>query len=122
MDKLRLISGNCFDIPFRVRELDDDYRLYYNVKNNVIELHNLRHKPTFQLVLPYKQLDARTVEYVRRTRVDKMLDEIDGIDEYNRNLENKIINRTLDEMHKKTESIVNYMNRGGSCIPSYSEL
>lgn len=117
-----MISGNCFDIPFRVRELDADYRLYYNVKNNVIELHNLRHKPTFQLVLPYKQLDVRTVEYVRRTRVDKMLDEIDGIDEYNRNLENKIINRTLDEMHKKTESIVNYMNRGGSYIPSYSEL
>ena len=122
MEKLRLISGNCFDIPFRVRELDEDYRLYYNAKNNVIELHNLRHNPTFQLVLPYSQLDARTVEYIRRTRVDKILDEIKGIDEFNQNLENKIFNRTFDEIHKKTKSLVNYMNRGGSYIPSYSEL
>lgn len=122
MKELRLISTNCYNIPERVRELDDDYRLYYNVRRNVIELHNLRHNPTFQLVLPYSQLDTRTIEYIRRTRVDKIINEIKEIDEYNNNLENKLINQTLDEIHEKTKSVINYMNRGGSQIPSYSEL
>ncbi len=122
MKELRLISTNCYNIPERVRELDDDYRLYYNVRRNVIELHNLRHIPTFQLVLPYSQLDTRTIEYIRRTRVDKIINEIKEIDEYNNNLENKLINQTLDEIHEKTKSVKNYMNRGGSQIPSYSEL
>lgn len=122
MKELRLISTNCYNIPERVRELDDDYRLYYNARKNVIELHNLRHKPSFQLVLPYKQLDARIIEYIRRTRVDRIIDEIKEIDEYNNILENKLINQTLDEMHEKTKSVINYMNRGGSEIPSYSEL
>ncbi len=122
MKELRLISTNCYNIPERVRELDDDYRLYYNVRRNVIELHNLRHIPTFQLVLPYSQLDTRTIEYIRRTRVDKIINEIKEIDEYNNNLENKLINQTLDEIHEKTKSVINYMNRGGSQIPSYSEL
>lgn len=122
MNELRLIEGNCFDIPSRLRELDDDYRLYFNAKKCVIELHNLRQSPTFQLVLPFKQLDSRVVEYVRKTRVDKILSEIEEIDEYNERLQEKLINQTLDEMHEKTKSIVNYMNRGGSQIPSYSEL
>ncbi len=122
MKELRLISTNCYNIPERVRELDDDYRLYYNVRRNVIELHNLRHNPTFQLVLPYSQLDTRTIEYIRRTRVDKIINEIKEIDEYNNNLENKLINQTLDEIHEKTKRVINYMNRGGSQIPSYSEL
>lgn len=122
MFELRLISSNCFDIPNRVRELDEDYRLYYNAKKNLIELHNIRFKPSFQLVLPYSQLDSRTIDYIRQTRVENILSEIEGIEEYNCNLENKIINQTLDEMHAKSKSLINYMNRGGSEIPSYSEL
>lgn len=122
MNELRLISSNCFDIPKRIRELDDNYRLYYNVRKNVIELHSLRRNPTFQMVMPYKQLDARAVDYVRRTRVDKILDEINQIDEYNQKLEEKIINQTMDEFNTKMKSVVNYMNRGGSELPSYSEL
>lgn len=122
MTELRLISGNCFDIPQRIRALDDDYRLYYNVRKNVIELHHIRSHPTLQLVLPYRQLDARAVEYVRRTRVDKIMAEIESIDEYNQKLQDTLISRTLDEIHIKTKCVVNYMNRGGSQIPSYSEL
>lgn len=92
------------------------------MRKNVIELHSLRRNPSFQMVMPYKQLDARAVEYVRRTRVDKILDEINQIDEYNQKLEEKIINQTMDEFNTKMKSVVNYMNRGGSELPSYSEL
>lgn len=122
MHELILISHNCFDIPERIREIDDDYRLFYNCKKNIIELHNLKCKPTFQLAMPFRQLDSRAIEFVWRTRLDKILSEIENIDSYNKNLEERLINKTLDEMHTKTKSVVNYMNRGGSKIPSYSEL
>lgn len=122
MKGLRLISGNCFDIPQRLRGIDDDYRIYYNPQRAVFELHNLRHVPTLQLVLPYSQLDCRTVEYVRRTRIDRIMSEIEGIDEHNQMLEQRLVNQTLDEIHQKTKDIINYMNRGGSEIPPYSML
>lgn len=122
MNELRLIAGNVFDIPQRLMEIDESYRLYYNAKRNVIELHNINYNPSFQLVLPFEQLDSRVVDYVRRTRVDKIIAELKGIDEYNQSLEQKLINQILDEFHTKTKSLINYMNRGGSQIPSYSEL
>ena len=122
MCELILISHNCFDIPERIREIDDDYRLFYNCKKNVIELHSLKCNPTFQLIMPFAQLDSRAVEFVRRTRMDKILSEIEQIDNFNQSLEQRLIDKTLDEIHTKTKSVVNYMNRGGSYIPSYSEL
>ncbi len=72
--------------------------------------------------MPFAQLDSRAVEFVRRTRMDKILSEIEQIDNFNQSLEQRLIDKTLDEIHTKAKSVVNYMNRGGSQIPSYSEL
>lgn len=82
----------------------------------------MRFKPTFQIVLPFCQLDSRAVDYVNNTRVEKCLADIKNIDEHNEMLEMKLINSAVDEMQNKTKSLMNYLDRGGSEIPSWQEM
>ncbi|MCH5151346.1 MAG: hypothetical protein J1F65_01655 [Clostridiales bacterium] len=64
-----LITNDLFDIAWRLRQVCDDYRVYYNVEKNRYEVHNSK-KNTLEFVVPYGELDARTVEYARYSRVE----------------------------------------------------
>ena len=64
-----LITNDLFDIAWRLRAINDDYRVYYNVEKGRYEVHS-SNKNTLEFVVPYDQLDARTVEYARYSRVE----------------------------------------------------
>ena len=64
-----LITNDLFDIAWRLRAVNDNYLVYYNVEKQRFEVHN-SNKNTLEFVVPYDELDARTVEYARYSRVE----------------------------------------------------
>lgn len=82
------IESDCLDIVKRIKEIDKDYFVMFNLDNGKFELHHRGQlKKTYCLTLPYDTLDERSVLYVLKTRVqnsDKIFKEID---EANKRLE-----------------------------------
>lgn len=61
------IRADLYDVSSRLREIDPRYTLYYNVRRNRYEIYV---GGALQIVAPFARLDARTVEHVRKTRVE----------------------------------------------------
>ena len=73
------ITNDLFDIAWRLRSVNDDYRLYYNASKGRYEVHSAQDN-SLSFVVPYDELDARTVEYARYTSVsnaDMVLSDIE---------------------------------------------
>ena len=62
------ITNDLYDIAWRLRAVNDCYRLYYNASKSRYEVHN-SNTCALEFVVPYNELDARTVEYARYTSV-----------------------------------------------------
>lgn len=67
------ITTNVFNIPERLRELDPGYFVLRNHERKTFEIHH-RDQPhnTYCLTVPYKELDARTLQLVRKTRISNL--------------------------------------------------
>ena len=66
------IEHDLYSVAQRLREIDDDYRLRYNPKLKRYEVHHLGQAGnSFCLEVHEPLPDARTVEFVRRTRVER---------------------------------------------------
>ena len=73
MNNLIEITDDLFDISRRLKSLDEDYRLYYNGAKRRYEVHNRKQcGSTLAFVVPFEELDARTVEYARKTRAENI--------------------------------------------------
>lgn len=83
---MNLITNDLFDIAWRLRAVNDDYRVYYNTEKNRYEVHDFK-KNTLQFVVPYDELDARTVEYARYSRVENAERIFAEIERHNAKLE-----------------------------------
>jgi len=85
MKKQKVIKSDVFDICKRIKELDESYYIVYNFDRNRFEVHsNAQRGSSFCFVIPYEQLDARTIEHARRTNIarkDKLIEEIDKANE-----------------------------------------
>lgn len=116
------IENDLFGIVDRLKNIDNDYAVYYDKCKGKFELHNMRLRPTLQIVFPYSRLDKRVVDYALKTQVDVIIKEILGIDEHNRRIaENREANK-IDEVTEKLENAIKYIDRGGDELPEYSLL
>lgn len=92
------IDSDCLDIIKRLREIDKDYFVVYNIERKVFELHNRAQKyNTFCLTLPFDSLDERTLFLTKKTlsaKRDEILKEIE--EENAKNLKTKY-HRILNE-------------------------
>jgi hypothetical protein len=61
------IVSDVHDIADRLKEIDWSYRLYYNALKKRFEVHGAS---GLEVVVPYKELDARTLLHVRKTRLE----------------------------------------------------
>ena len=69
------ITGDVLNIVGRIKEIYEGYFVMLNRRTGRFEVHVRGQRCTLGCELPYDQLDARAVEYVRRHERDK-------IDEY----------------------------------------
>lgn len=79
------ITNDTFFIADRLREIDSAYRVFYHDEEGRFEVHSEENgRRTLECVLPYRELDARSVLHVLRTRVchfDTLRAEEDKINE-----------------------------------------
>ena len=89
-----MVKDDLFHVAKRLRQIDSRYRVYFNRRIFRFEIHV---QGAMQIALPFDRLDERSVEYVRKTRVenlDALTKEIE--------LDNaKIEKRRQDELLKK---------------------
>ena len=83
---LKLITDDLYDVAARLKSVNDDYALYYNTERERYEVHN-RHSKHLEFIVPYDELDARTVEYALYSRVENMNRIIAEMDAHNARLE-----------------------------------
>ena len=73
------IRNDLFEISNRIKQIDNNYYIVFNTARKKFEVHYNRSKNTYELTIPFDELDARTVEFVRKTRMQnkqKILEEI----------------------------------------------
>lgn len=66
------VKSNVFRIPERLKEIDRSYFVMYDTNTGRFEVHSTENKDgdTYCLTLPFDELDSRTIEHVRKTRVE----------------------------------------------------
>lgn len=73
------VDHDLFYVADRIKSIDDKYKIYYNGESGKFEVHNAA-DGSLQVVLPFDGLDSRAVDYVRKTRIeriDALLEEIE---------------------------------------------
>ena len=76
MKKSFEIYSDCLDIVKRLKEIDKDYFVVFNLERKTFELHNrAQERDTFCLTLPYDTLDERAILLTKKT-LSKKRDEL----------------------------------------------
>lgn len=74
------VTSDALDIVRRIKEIYEGYFVMLNRRTQKFEVHVRGQQCTLGCELPYEQLDARAVEYVRRherDRIDELMREMD---------------------------------------------
>lgn len=104
------VTSNVYDIPARLKELNRDFFIMYNGINGKFEVHNSSLGfDTLECVLPFDELDARTISYVRERmnlEAEKLAREIE---EYNERLVQKNKEEVVDKANYKMREAFNYL-------------
>ncbi len=110
-DKI-LIEKDLYDISDRIKEIDDSYYILYNPKNRKFEVHSsLQKNNTLALILPFEKLDARTVEYVRKTRRERFAQILKEIEAANEKTEKNKWNNIIDKCKDETLETLKYKDK-----------
>ena len=89
------IEHDVFFISQRLREIDDEYRLVYNVDKKCYEVHTDKGQFCFRV---RDDLDARTIDYARKTRVERQEKIIEEMDRENEKLRKQQINDAVEKL------------------------
>ncbi len=96
------IYSDCQDIIKRLKEIDKDYFVVYNLNRKTFELHNrAQEEGTFCLTLPFDTLDERTIDLTLRTQSFKRDELIKELDAENERLEKTRKRNILNEMEAR---------------------
>ena len=75
------ILNDVFFISDRIKEIDENYKIYFNSEKNKFEIHNIGQiGDSYCLTVPFQYLDERTINFVKQTLAinsEKLFDEID---------------------------------------------
>lgn len=67
---LKPVFTNVQDIPQRVKEYDPELFIVFNTKNQRFEIHSKDGgETTYNATIPYKDLDERTIRYIRKNDI-----------------------------------------------------
>ncbi|MBQ2805176.1 MAG: hypothetical protein IJD18_04510 [Clostridia bacterium] len=87
MNKI-LIKNDLFDIANRLKSIDEGYVVYFNKETEKYEVHNTKQRGnTLAFVVPYNQLDVRTIAYARYCRVERAKEVLRQMELHNLKLE-----------------------------------
>lgn len=106
-----LMKSNVFKIPERLKEIDRSYFVIYDSARDRYEIHSNDNKDgsTLCLVVPFNELDSRTVDYVNRTRVVNSKKLYEEMKRHNERLEIEQAKRHSDYVDATARDIYRYL-------------
>jgi light-regulated signal transduction histidine kinase (bacteriophytochrome) len=113
------ITNDVFDIAKRIKELDAGYEIFYMTTKNRFEVYKEGERMS---VLPFDKLDARTVEYLRETRIENQQRLLEKIDRHNEMLRQNAERQEAEISAYKIKNMVNYLNKNTDYVPCYDEI
>lgn len=85
-----LVSSDVYDISRRITAIDKDYFILWNKRHQRYEIHHKGYPEfTFCLVVPFPELDERTLRLVWDTRAEKAKEIFAAMEKNNNHLEAK---------------------------------
>ena len=84
MKGLVKIEKDLFSICDRLKEIDGRYEVFRNTIAHRFEVYIER---ALQFVVPFQRLDARTLDFARKTRIERREQIVKEIDEQNAKIE-----------------------------------
>lgn len=113
IDKHReVVFSSPMNIPQRIKAIDKDY---FVVRNHSIGKFEVHHKGqidgTLALTIPYDELDFRTIQMVKETRIEYIDKIIKEMDENNRKLEEKSKKKVSEYTDMVCRDIHSYVNK-----------
>lgn len=103
-----LIVNDVFNIAKRLKKIDKNYFVLFNLVSQKFEVHHRQSKNTLQLVLPYKFLDYRTLKLVLETKVENQKKLLYEMELANQKLERQKQEKLLDEVSYKAKEMLKY--------------
>lgn len=104
------VLNNIYDIPIRLKEVNRDFFVMFNTRMQKFEIHCASQPyDTLACVLPFDELDARALAYVRefsRERTEKIGEEIER---YNEELDRMEKEALIDKANYKCREAFNYL-------------
>lgn len=107
---LKRIYNDPCDVCDRLKSIDEGYFVLFNTKRNRYEVHNAFQADTFCFVVPFGQLDSRTVDYCLKTRrqnADKIFAEMER---HNASVEKALQDKAKEESKERLERIKKEFN------------
>lgn len=97
----QVIKSDVFNISNRLKSIDKNYFIVYNPKRKKFEIHYKRPKSTYELTIPFTELDARTIDFVNKTRIENQQKIYDEIEKDNQKLENENTKRIIANANRR---------------------
>ena len=94
--RLIAVENDLFSVADRIKSIDDKYKIYYNGESRKFEVRSADDN-SLQVVLPFDRLDCRAVDYVRKTRIERIDELLEEIEKANASAEK----RAVEEAAKK---------------------
>lgn len=102
MSELIEIRNDLFDIADRLKSINSGYKVFYNKEKDRFEVHNTNcHPVSLAFVVPYDELDSRTVDYALFTRVQNADALFKEVEENNRLAEAAENKRQVEQIMEK---------------------
>ena len=104
---LKLIKNDIFGVIKRIKNIDANYLVFYNVKKSRYELYyKMGIKLNLEMVLTSSVLTSKEVKKVLLSRVEKIDKILKEMEEYNTKLEEKENEQLRDELISKTKTLL----------------
>lgn len=104
------INENVFDITSRLKQINPNFFIMYNLNTKKFELHDNSYGAlSYILSFPYDVLDGRAIDYVKKN-FNKEID-YDEVDKYNKKINDKKIEKLKSENDYKLTKYFDYANK-----------
>lgn len=105
------VTGGVYGIPERLKELRDSLFVMYETTCGVYEVHDASQDGcTLACELPYEELDARALLYVRERMRERFEELVAEIDRHNAKLEQDVYDRHMDKANYKMRQAIKYLD------------
>lgn len=98
MKKSFEIESDCLDIVKRIKAIDQDYFVMFDLNLKKFQLHDKSQKNSYCLTFPFDSLDERAVDMVLKTRVQNADEIFAQIEADNKRLQEKRVKEVLDDL------------------------